>query len=98
MVLLCRCYHWHTRCPLAVSRVHASARQDVWPAVREAWASLVPLRSRQELVSQQLARVAEADARQLAGAEAALVSPLQDMQQAPSQRQSGRGALQATIL
>jgi hypothetical protein len=54
--------------------------------------------SRQELVSQQPVRVAEADARQLAGAEVALVSPLQDMQQAPSQRQSGRGALQATIL
>ena len=73
MVLLCRCYHWHTRCPLAVSRVQASARQDVWPAVREAWASLVPLRSRQELVSQQLAQVAGAGVRQLAVVEVALV-------------------------
>jgi hypothetical protein len=54
--------------------------------------------SPQALVSQQLVRAAEADARQLVEAEAALVSPLQDMQLEPIRRQNDRGALQATIL
>jgi hypothetical protein len=66
--------------------------------VQEALVLPSPPHSRQALISQQLVRAAEADVRQLAGAEAALVSPLQDMRQGPSQRQSGRGALQATIL
>jgi hypothetical protein len=54
--------------------------------------------SRQALVSQQLVPAAEADVRRLAEAEAALVSPLQDMQQEPIRRQNDRDALQATIL
>ena len=92
MVLLCRCYHWHSHYLLAAYRVQVSARRDVSPAVQGALVLPSLPHSRQVLVSQQLARAAEADARQLAGAEAALASPLQDMQQAPSQRQSGRGA------
>ena len=98
MVLLCRCCHLHSHCLLAVCLVQVSVRQDVSPVVQGALVLPSLPHSRQALVSQQLAWVAEVDARQLAGAEAALVSPLQGMQQAPSQRQSGRGALQATIL
>ena len=54
--------------------------------------------SRQWLISQQLVPVAAADATQREAVEVALVSPLQDTQREPIQRQNDQGALQATIL
>jgi hypothetical protein len=73
MVLPCRYCRWHIRCPSAVSRVQVSVLQGVSLAVQEAWASLVLLRSHQELVSQRLVQVVGADVRQLAVVEVALV-------------------------
>jgi hypothetical protein len=73
MVSLCHCYHWHIRCLLAVCQVQVCARQDASQAAREESASLLLPHLRRASASQQLVRVAEVDARQLAAVEAALV-------------------------
>jgi len=60
--------------------------------VREVWVSPLLPHLRRVLVSQQPERVVEVGGMQLAAEAVAPVSPLRDMQQEPSQRQSGRGA------
>ena len=98
MVLLCRCCHWHSRCPLAACLAQVSARQGVSPAVLEVWVSPLLPHLRRVSVSLRLGQAVEADERRLVGVEVALVSLLRDRQREPTPRQNGRGALQATTL